>query len=292
MGGPGRWVCAALLLVPAVGRGDEVHLRSGGVVRGVVVERTKDAVVIEAGPGRVTLPLSHVVRIVDGASVLATFQQRAHEVDVGDVGGLADLARWAADHGLATQARSTWERVLALDPSHPQANAALGRVRLGGSWMAEPDAYRARGLVRFGGRWVTSAEQETLQRERAERERVSSERREAELRVREAEARAREAEARAREAEAQAGRAEEPVNGIPYWWVLAGGGGPVWLPGSHPRSPALVPDEPVAPAPPPVPRTTPRPAPRSIWGTAPPHRPHGRSSPRPSRPDHRPSVRD
>jgi hypothetical protein len=278
MGGPGRWVCAALLLVPTVGRADEVHLRSGGVVRGVVVERTESTVSIETGPGRVTLPLSAVIRVVDGATTLATFQERVHEVDVANAGALAALARWAADHGLATQARSTWERVLALDPSHPEANAGLGRVRVGGVWMGERDAYRARGLVRLGGRWVTPAEQEALLRDRAESDRQTSDRREAELRVREAEARAREAEARAREAEAQAGRAEEPVNGIPYWWVLAGGGGPVWLPGRHPRPPALVPQTPVAPVQPPAPRMTPRP--RSI-GEA-----------RESRPRHGSSVRD
>jgi hypothetical protein len=291
MGGPGRWVCAALLLVPAAGRGDEVHLRSGGIVRGVVVERTENSVVIETGPGRVTLPLSRVTRVVDGASTLATFLERSHQVEVGDIERLADLARWAAHHGLATQARSTWERVLALDPSHPEANAGLGRVRVGSAWMADQDAYRTRGFVRFGGRWVRPAEQEALLRERAERERVASDRREAELRVREAEARAREAEARAREAEAQAGQAEEPVNGIPYWWVLAGGSGPVWIPGRHPRAPTLVPEEPATPIPAPTPRVTPRTAPRSIWGTSPPQ-PQGRRSARPSRPHHAPSVRD
>jgi hypothetical protein len=289
VGGPRRWLWTVLLLLPAVGGTDEVHLTNGGVVRGVIVERTDGAVVIETGPGRVTLPLSRVSRVVDGASALATFQERAAQIGFDDVEGLADLARWAGDHALATYSRHTWERVLALDPGHPEANAALGRTHVDGVWMSEQDAYRAQGDVRFEGQWVTPAEHEALLREQSERELVASDRREAELRVREAEARAREAEARAREAETYANQAEEPVNGIPYWWVLAGGGGEVWPPGGHfPRPPATLPEEPVHPIYPAQPPMRTRPG-QSIWRTPPASRPpvakpHGGSPQRSSSP--------
>ena len=289
MGGPRRWLWAVLLLLPAVGGADEVHLTNGGVVRGVIVERTLEAVVIETGPGRVTLPLSRITRIVDGASSLATFQERAAQIGFDDVEGLADLARWAGDHALATYSHHTWERVLALDPGHPEANAALGRAYVDGVWMSEQDAYRAQGYVRFEGQWVTPAEHEALLREQSERELVASDRREAELRVREAEARAREAEARAREAETYADQAGEPVNGIPYWWVLAGGGGSVWPPGGHlPRPPATLPEEPAHPIYPARPPVKTRPG-QSIWKTPPPSgppvaKPHGGSSPQSSPP--------
>ena len=136
MGGPRRWLWAVLLLLPAVGGADEVHLTNGGVVRGVIVERTLEAVVIETGPGWVTLPLSRITRIVDGASSLATFQERAAQIGFDDVEGLADLARWAGDHALATYSRHTWERVLALDPGHPEANldsTRWGRRRASGA---------------------------------------------------------------------------------------------------------------------------------------------------------------
>ena len=43
---------------------DEVLLKGGGRVSGVVVDRTATAVVIETGPGRVTLPLTRVEKIV------------------------------------------------------------------------------------------------------------------------------------------------------------------------------------------------------------------------------------
>jgi hypothetical protein len=233
-------VAVTLLFLPALSGADEVHLASGGVVRGVIVDSSDRAVVLETGPGRVALPRSRITRIVESRSTLAAFQERAAGVAPGDVAGLARLARWAAEHDLATRARETWRRVLALDPEHPEANAALHRVSVDGVWMDKADGYRARGYVPYRGRWVTPEEHEALVREQAMEERAA---REAALRVREAEARAREAEARAREAEALADQAQDPVEGIPYWWVLAAGGGPFW-PGYAPHPPLVRPGHP------------------------------------------------
>ena len=229
---------ATVLLALALGgvcTADEVFLRGGGRLTGVVVERTKDKVVVETGPGRVTLPMSRVERVVESRSALEAYRERAAALAPGDAQGWADLARWAADHDLLTQSREAWQKTLAADPSSPEANAALGRVEVDGVWMGREDAYRARGYVPFEGRWVTPAEHEALVRERALEEQAARERREAELRVREAEARAREAEARALEAEAAAQPADE---GIPLWWGWGWGGylpptGP-WVPGPHP----------------------------------------------------------
>ena len=194
---------------------------------------------------RQTLPLSRVSRVVEAGSSLATFQERAARIGWNDVDGLADLARWAADRDLATHARHTWERVLALDPGHPEANEALGRVYQDGAWMSATDASRARGLVELEGRWVTPAEHDAMLRQRAADELARADRREAELRVREAEARAREAEARAREAESYADQAEGTSDGIPYWWVLSGGGGPWWPGGGYvPGPPTTLPEHP------------------------------------------------
>jgi hypothetical protein len=221
----------ALLLagLPTAAVADEIRLRGGGRVSGVIVERTADLVVIEAGPGRVTIPTSRIETIVESRSALQAYQERAASLSPGDGAAWADLARWAAARDLLTQAREAWQRVLALDPSHPEANAALGRVEVDGTWMSFEDGYRARGFVPFEGRWVSPAEHEALVRERLAEEAAETEGREAELRVREAEARAREAEARAREAEAAAQPVEE--GGIPLWWGGGGGwGGGMLLP--------------------------------------------------------------
>ena len=216
----------AIALAAASATADEIFLRGGGHVTGVIVERTRDAVVLETAPGRVRLPMRLVEKIVESRSALEGFHDRAADLAPGDVDGWAALARWAAERDLLTSAREAWQRVLAADPSHPEANAALGRVQLGGTWMGSADAYRAQGYVEFEGRWVTPAEHEALVRERAADEASEWEQRQAELRVREAEASAQEAEARAREAEAAS-----QEGGIPYWW----GGGGVRPRGSRPH---------------------------------------------------------
>ena len=202
---------------------DQVFLRGGGRVSGVIVERTPRLVVIETAPGRVTLPMARVEKVVEGRSALIEFRERAAQIKEVDAAGWTALARWASDRDLFTQAREAWRRVLAIDPSHSEANAAIGRVAVGGVWMEAEDGYRARGLVSFEGRWVTPAEHEALVRERALDSAAVREQREAQIRVREAEARVREAEARAREAE----EAATETGGIPMWW---GSGGSVIVP--------------------------------------------------------------
>ena len=184
--------------------------------------------------------MSLVEKVVEGRSALEAYHERAEALEPGDVEGWAALARWAAERDLLTQSREAWQRALAADPSHSQANAALGRVEVDGTWMGQDEAYRARGYVSFEGRWVTPPEHEALVRERAAEEASERETREAGLRVREAEARAREAEARAREAESAA----QPIDGgIPLGGAGVGAMGlgrglvlPVapWAPGTRP----------------------------------------------------------
>ena len=208
----------AAVLVTAPSPADEIHMKGGGRVSGRIVERTATRVAIETGPGRVTLPLSRVERIVEGRSALEVFAERAEGPGAGDVVGWAELARWAEERDLLTQARVAWQRVLATDPTNPEANAGLGRVALDGVWMSSDDAYRARGYVSYEGRWLTPAEHEAALREREADAAASLQMREASLRVQEAEARVREAEARAREAEA----AVDQSGGIPLGYAYGG----------------------------------------------------------------------
>ncbi len=282
-------LAATVTALPAAA--DEILLKGGGRLQGVVVERTEKTIVVETGPGRVTLPLSRVERIVEGRSALESFRERAAELAPGDAAGWASLARWAAERDLATQSREAWTQVLRVDPSDPEANAALGRVELDGDWMSEDEAWRARGYVQYDGRWMTPAEHEALVRQRAAEDAAERERREADLRVREAEARAREAEARAREAEAAA---EQPWSngGIPLWWgwgdgvarppVDPGLDHPAGHPPGHPpgRPPVVTP--PVDPNPTPPPATPPpRAAPRTKRSPVKAPRPPAPPAPRP-----------
>ena len=203
------------LVFAAVVTADEVFLKGGGRLKGVVVEQDANSVTIEAGPGRVKVPRSRVERIVSGSVALTTYRERAARLSASDAAGWLELALWAREQDLTTQAGEAFERVVALDPSSEVAHRALGDEAVDGRWLGRDEAMRARGLVEFEGRWVSRDERESALQERATEQAARSEaelsehqKTEAEARVREAEARAREAEAQARTAEAEAAASE------------------------------------------------------------------------------------
>jgi hypothetical protein len=251
-------VLAALLLLGATPVGaDQIFLKGGGQLNGVVVERTASSIVIEVAPGRVSLPISRVDRVVQGPSALAAFRENSVRLTSEDVAGWLALAQGALDRDLRTQARGAFEHVAAIDPNNAIARRALGQSLVDGQWLSQADAYRARGFVLFGGQWMTPGERDAAIREEEARAVASSLRVEAEARAREAEARARAAEAEARRAESSA-QADISSGGIPYGWTFGGGicrfgcGHVVTRRTPHP----LVVTSPLTPPPPP--RTTPK----------------------------------
>jgi hypothetical protein len=223
-------VISLLALSPSLVFADSVFLKGGGEIKGEVVEQRADAVVVEVGPGRVTLPMTNVVRIVASTTDLGLYHARAAALAPRDVAGWLTLAAWAQRHDLATQAREAYERVLAVDPQSADAHLALGHVRMGDRWLSGSDANRARGLVEFDGTWMSPEERQLRFEERAAEAQERQARREADARAREAEARAREATARAEAAEADARQAQmgqTADGGIPYPWAYGPGYGPI-----------------------------------------------------------------
>src|SRR5882762_10430548 len=98
------------LALPLVAGADEVYLRSGGRLSGVVVERRAEGIVVDVGPGRVTLPASLVTRVVEGTPAFALFRERAARLPDADVHGWLALGAWARDHDLLTQSTRSEER--------------------------------------------------------------------------------------------------------------------------------------------------------------------------------------
>lgn len=228
---------------------DEVYLKGGGQISGRIVSRSATTIEVDVGAGRIGVPASSVVRIEEGRSALQEFEERAASLSAGDVEGWLALGEWASAHGLSSQAREAYNRVLSVSPGEPRANAALGNVQMNGRWMSEDESYRARGYVWYEGDWITAAEHQSIERERAaeaERDKQRRQAEQAESRAREAEAKAAEAEAKAREAEAQ-----QASDGLPLWYGW--GAGPV----NWPTGPIV--SQPIAPTKPIVrPRAVPR----------------------------------
>jgi hypothetical protein len=213
-----------LALAPALAHADSVFLKSGGEIKGEIVERRADAVVIEVGPGRLTLPLSAIARIESNTTDIGVYRSRAAALAALDVRGWLNLAAWAQARDLATLAREAYLHVLAIDPANAAAHLGIGDVQMADRWLSPADANRARGLVEFEGTWMTPEERQARIEERVVMAQERQAERAAEAQAREADARVREAEARARAAETEARMASEPSSGIPYPYVFGGGG--------------------------------------------------------------------
>jgi hypothetical protein len=220
-------IVLGVLALPLAAGADEIFLRSGGRLSGVVVERRADGIVVDVGPGRVTLPATLIAKVVDGTPAFALFRERASRLADVDVNGWVALGTWARDHELLTQSREAFEHVLAIDPANPAAHRELGHVNVEGRWMTPEEGYRARGYVNFEGSWVTPEDRSAMLVERAAAAQARQAEIEAEARIREAEARARTAEAEARRAEAAAAPGEGIPVGMAYGSVPYGVYGPV-----------------------------------------------------------------
>lgn len=196
-----RALVVSLALLPAAARADDVLLKGGGRLSGVIVARSAVSITLDTGPGRVTLPMSRVVSVVARTADLAIYRQRAAALLPANIAGWLSLADWADNHGLLTQAREAYAYVLTLDPDNAPAHRALGHVWTGERWATVEESYRARGFIPFEGSWVTPDEHRAIIEERMAAAAADRDRAEAAARVREAEARARVAEAEARLAE-------------------------------------------------------------------------------------------
>lgn len=249
-----RGLTLVLLALPLPASADEVLLRGGGRVVGVVVEESAERIVLETGPGRVALRKANVASVKRTSSDLGEWSERARRLAATDVDGWLTLGLWAQERGLETQARAAFQRVLALDPDNAAAHAGLGHVQDGGRYVTIEESRRSRGDVLYQGEWMSRDERADRQREEAEERAAFRARIESEARAREAEARAREAEAAAERASAAAspGIGGQPWFSPPLCYGPMYGAscvsGPVYLPGG--RRHGLHPSTPVAPPPP------------------------------------------
>jgi len=247
-----------VLIVAPLSAADEIYLKSGRKVSGVVVERTATTLVVEVGPGRVGFPLSTVARVVSASSDLSAFRERADRLRADDAAGWVELGHWARERNLETQAREAFERALRVDPDNAAANRGLGREYADGRWLTFAERQQARGLVEFEGEWMSPGQREALEAADDADRRA----RRAEARARAAEAEAADAETRAREAEARARDADDD-DGWPAWgWGGGWGGGNVCHANCQPGCPCI--DTPVPPAPPAPPAVADPPRPTGL----------------------------
>ncbi len=163
---PRRAVAVLALLVIAfasVARADILFLKDGKKLEGKVTKEDATAITIETKFGSFTIERSKIDRIDKQRLPKEELEQLVK--DAGDnADKMWDAACYARDKKIKDRYLDIAKRVIALDPSHRQANEALGRVQYEGRWFSPEElekyksdmtaAMKAEGKVFYKGRWV------------------------------------------------------------------------------------------------------------------------------------------
>jgi len=168
----------ALLAWPGLCGADGIRLRSGGEVRGVILEDSairgdqakESEVSIETLSGaRITIHRDEIDFVERRTPQFEEYLTRSRQIPE-TVEAHWELAEWCRLQGLADERKEQLEHLLDLDPDHPDARKVLGYVRHLGRWMTKEDEMAERGYFRYNGRWVTRQELELKQANAAQRD--------------------------------------------------------------------------------------------------------------------------
>lgn len=160
---------AAILAFAALAAADVVKMKDGREIEGKVLEQTADSVVVKTSFGKQTFKKSEVKSIEIKDTPADVFAKRNAELKKDDLAAVMDLARFASENKLRTEATNLYKVAVALDPDNEEARRALGYMRYKDGWYtkAEVDKQieaenKEKGLVKVDGKWVSKEEKAKL----------------------------------------------------------------------------------------------------------------------------------
>ena len=119
------------LAVPAIALADTVRLRTGDVVEGDVKD-LGDRIQVTAAGGAVSLRWTDVDVVLRDKTAKDLYAEKRAALGKSDAKALYALALWAERAGLADERRACLADVLAADPDHAAARAALAQQKADG----------------------------------------------------------------------------------------------------------------------------------------------------------------
>lgn len=142
---------------------DIVHLKSGKKMESAKVMEDADGNVsirMEGG-GTITIKRDQVdwVELSDKNAAKEEVLKRRKP---GTADAYCDAARWAAFHGMKSEARSSWLDAVKKDPACRPAHEALGHRLHEGKWLEEDEYQAATGHVLWEGKWIPREEKDKL----------------------------------------------------------------------------------------------------------------------------------
>jgi uncharacterized protein YkwD len=124
------------VLFCAIASADIIYLNTGGVVKGKIIERDTDSIVIVTEQGnRTEIFLSDIDRIEEGASVDEMYREKAAKIKAGDAEAHYLLGMWLKKVNYHKLAAEEFEKTIILDPGHEFARAELGYVKRKQGWI-------------------------------------------------------------------------------------------------------------------------------------------------------------
>ena len=162
---------AALAAAAPAALADEVQLTNGKTLVGIARKdpSLKSKVVVEVPEGTIILDEKMVSSVNPGRTPLHEFEEKwAGLKESRNAGELWSLAEWARERKLTRYVPMLAERVVAAEPDHAAARAALRHEKKDGRWLTFEEAQEARGLKQVDGRWLSQAERELREKRRME----------------------------------------------------------------------------------------------------------------------------
>jgi hypothetical protein len=131
------WVMLlALVFCCAIASADVIYLNTGGVVKGKIIERDTDSIIVVTEQGnRTEIFLSDIDRIEEGASVEEMYRDKAAKIKPGDADAHYKLGMWLKKVNYHEFAKEEFEKAVILDPDHEFARAELGYVKRKQGWI-------------------------------------------------------------------------------------------------------------------------------------------------------------
>jgi hypothetical protein len=142
--------------------GDQITLKSGGLVRGELLvgsrtPKTGDDLAIRTLSGAtVIVPRADVADFVRRRVVIEEYETQVQSTP-NTAAAQWELAEWCRLKSLRKERQTHLQRVVELNPDHVAAHRALGHIRIDGNWTTQETALAARGLVKLHGKSASLA---------------------------------------------------------------------------------------------------------------------------------------
>jgi hypothetical protein len=156
---------------PTTVRAEIFVLTNDGQVQGEEIKvpgtPASQTVIRTISGGQITLDKSQIKQIIPQPPAEAEYERIAPTY-ADTVEDQWRLAEWCRIHSLPKQRQAHLERIIALDPNHKPARAALDFAQIDGRWVHPDDLKRQQGFVKYKGAWRLPQEVELLEANRKE----------------------------------------------------------------------------------------------------------------------------